>query len=74
MAVLDAARSRVAELQLRILPLGTEINAFARWFEDGACADRVEALRIRVGKASVTLFRCLCRSQTGDVEIIGLLE
>ena len=49
MAVIDAVRYRVAEAQLQIEPLAAEINAFARWFEDGACADRVEAIRIRVG-------------------------
>lgn len=55
MVVLDAARYRVAEVQLRITPFGAEISAFARWFEDGASSDRIEAVRIRLDDDGPTI-------------------
>jgi len=52
---LDAVRSRLAAMLLRFSPLGAEINAFARWFEDGASSDRLEAVRIQVDDDGPTI-------------------
>ena len=52
---LDTVRSRLATMPLRVSPLGAEINAFARWFEDGASSDRLEAVRIRVDDDGATI-------------------
>jgi len=46
MVGLDAIRARLAAMPLQFSPLGAEINAFARWFEDGASSDRLEAVQI----------------------------
>jgi len=51
----DAVRYRLAAMLLRASPLGAEISAFARWFEDGASTDRLEPVRIRVGDDGPTI-------------------
>ena len=55
MVGLDAVRSRLAAMPLRFSPLGAEINAFARWFEDGASSDRLEAVQIRLDDDGPTI-------------------
>ncbi len=45
---LDSVRYRALRLLLPVLPLGVEIEAFARWVEDSFAADGREPLRIVV--------------------------
>jgi len=51
----DAVRARLAGMPLRFSPLGAEINAFARWFEDGTSSDRLGAVRIRLDDDGPTI-------------------
>jgi serine phosphatase RsbU (regulator of sigma subunit) len=51
----DAIRTRLAAAPLRFSLLGAEINAFARWFEDGASSDRLEAVQIRLDDDGPTI-------------------
>ncbi|MCK5375892.1 MAG: PP2C family protein-serine/threonine phosphatase [Acidobacteria bacterium] len=52
---LDAVRVRFAAISLRISPLGAEIRAFGRWFEDGVTPDRLETVSIRMGEDGPTV-------------------
>ncbi len=51
----DTIRSRLAAAPLRVSPLGAEINAFGRWFEDGASSDRLETVQIRLDDDGPTI-------------------
>ena len=56
MVGLHGVRILLAAMRLRVSPLGSEINAFGRWFEDGASSDRLETVRIRVDDDGSTVF------------------
>ncbi len=51
----DIVRIRLGALPLRFSLLGSEINAFASWFEDGASSDRLKTVRIRVDDDGPTI-------------------
>lgn len=51
----DGFRLFLASMSLRFLPLGREVDAFGRWFEDGVSGDSIENLRIRVDDKGSTV-------------------